>query len=114
MATLEHAHYKVGDSLLNQSLVAGELLSVVLLFFVFFPLRVARLALFKGDTISKDDLHTICKSDAELSDRLKFTLEADSSLVWNTSNISGVVPVGSKIVILHVNEKGKARISNGN
>jgi hypothetical protein len=37
-------------------------------------------------------------------------------VVWNTSNVNRVVPVGSKIVILQVNEKGKgkARISNGN
>ncbi len=114
VAKLEHANYKIGDSLLNQSLVAGELLSVVLLFFVFFPLLVARLALFKGDTISMSDLRTICKPDAELSDRLEFTLEADSSLVWNTSKDCGGVQVSSKKVTLKVNEKGKARISNGN
>jgi hypothetical protein len=102
----------VGDSVFNRWLVAGELLSVVLLFFVFFPLLVARLALFEGETVSVKNLKAACK-DANLAERLSITLTVDSPVHWYPSNISGDVLPDEKTAVLQVDEQGAVKISKG-
>ena len=81
VATLEHSHYDVSKSLLNRVLVTGELLSVVMLFFVFFPLLIARLALFKGETVSLENLRTMTNAKEDLLGKFKFTIKSDSPVI---------------------------------
>lgn len=109
---LDPAH-GVGSDLWNRGTVAFELLSVVLLFLVFFPLLIARLALFEGETISLADLQTACKKDAVLAKRLDLTVTADSGVDWKPSNILGSVLSGEKIAVLEVDEQGTVKISKG-
>jgi hypothetical protein len=112
VATLEHSHYDVSKSLLNRALVTGELLSVVLLFFVFFPLLIARLALFKGETVSLENLSTMAKLEKDLLGKFTFTITSDSPVTWQSPTIGGTIPADTKDVKVVVDERGKAKISN--
>ena len=114
VATLEHSHYDVSKSLLDRVLVTGELLSVVLLFFVFFPLLIARLALFKGETVSLKNLRTMTTVEKDLLGKFTFTINSDSPVTWKTSTVGGTIPADAKTVKVVVDERGKAKISNGN
>jgi hypothetical protein len=93
--------------------VAGELLSVVLFYFVFVPLLVARLALFKGETISRDDLTTMAKINTQPLTPLTLTLKADSPLTWKIEKIPGTVSGDGSFAKLEVNERGEILISGG-
>jgi hypothetical protein len=103
----------VGSDLWNRGTVTFELLSVVLLFLVFFPLLIARLALFEGETISLADLKTACKNKAELAKRLDLTVTADSGVDWNFSNSLVSALSGEKSAVLEVDEQGTVKISKG-
>ncbi len=113
VATFEHTSFDTRDNVFNRWLVAGELLSVVLFYFVFVPLLVARLALFKGETVSRDDLKTMTKIDTELLTPLTLTVQADSPLTWNLMKIPGTVFGDSSSAKLEVDERGKIQISGG-
>jgi len=113
VATFEHGSFDLGDSIFKRWLVAGELLSVVLFYFVFVPLLVARLALFRGETVSRDDLTTMAKIDTQLLTPLMLTLQADSPLTWNPKKIPGTVFGHSGSAKLEVDERGKIQISGG-
>ena len=111
VATFEHTSFETRDNVFNRWLVAGELLSVVLFYFVFVPLLVARLALFRGETISRDDLTTMTKIDTQLLIPLTVTLKADSPLTWKTDKIPGTVLGDGSFAKLEVNERGKILIA---
>jgi hypothetical protein len=114
VATLEHSHYDVSKNLADRGLVTGELLSVVLLFFVFFPLLIARLALFKGETASLENIRTMTDVEKDLPGKFTLTIKSDSSVTWQTSTIGGTIPPDTKDVKVVVDERGKARISDSN
>jgi hypothetical protein len=82
VATLEHTHYVVGSSVWARCLVGGELLSVVLFIVVFFPLLIARLAVFKGELVTVEDVKMICRL------RLGFVMSAEGPVKWSGGQVS--------------------------
>lgn len=88
VATFEHTSFDVKEDAFRHLLVVGQLLSVVLFYFVFLPLLVARLALFKDETVSANDLGTVLQLDVKGLKPLRLKVEADSPLDLIASGIS--------------------------
>ncbi|HKT48623.1 MAG TPA: hypothetical protein VJP87_13955 [Candidatus Acidoferrales bacterium] len=105
VATLDHEHYQIGDSGWGRGLVGGEIISIVLLIIVFFPLLVARLALFDGETVSREEFEKYAKTRGEAPwPNPTITLTADGAVEFKEgANGKG----GSKATIV-VNQSGEA------
>ena len=101
--TLEHGNYTVNTSW-KRALVSSELLSLVLLIVVFFPLLIARLAIFKGDVVSADELKGIFDLQSGL------LVSADCPVKWTVSVDGKHAPVEDKQVRLKLDEKGNPTI----
>lgn len=113
VATLEHTHFQLGDIRFTRVLVGCELVSVVLLIIVFFPLLVTRLAVFEGDMVSLEDLKKFCKPNTEVSSRSDFILAPDSPVSWKISrDVIGTVSVNTREVNVHIDDWGRATIQD--
>jgi magnesium-transporting ATPase (P-type) len=89
--TLEHTTYNA-DTLRRRILLSSEFLSIVLLIVVFFPLLIARLAIFRGDVVSADEL----KGIFDLQNGL--LVSADCPVQWTVSREEKQVPGEKKHV----------------
>ena len=111
VATLEHA-FEVGDGIVERAIVVVELLSVILLFFVFFPLLISRLAMFKGETVTTDDLLRASGKPLEAYEQRAFELKTDFPTNWAINTIPGVVHPDSQSIKLRIKESGKATVES--
>jgi hypothetical protein len=92
VAALSHEHY-IPTTAVSRLAVAGELFSVLSLIFVFFPLLIARLAMFKDETVSPL--------------KFRFRLEAGDDVAWIINDLAGLPkPKHGKRVELNVDEAG--------
>jgi hypothetical protein len=109
VATLDH-EFEVGNGIVERAIVSVELLSVIVLFFVFFPLLISRLAMFKGETVTTDDLLRASDKPLESYEQSAFELRTDFPTNWTINKIPGVVHPGSQSIKLRIKESGKATV----
>lgn len=91
VATFEHSSFDLEQDVFKHMLVIGQLLSVVLFYFVFLPLLVARLALFKGETVSAKELGTVLSLNVNVLKPLRLKVKADSPVELIASGTSAGV-----------------------
>jgi hypothetical protein len=112
VATLEHSHYAVEGHPALQALVAFEIASVVLLFFVFFPMLVGRLAVFKGDVTTEDQLKAFCQPGKPIDPRPAFSLSADEDVEWRLVPEATATVPASPATVVNVSEWGEVTLKN--
>ncbi len=79
VATFEHGHYYMG-SIGAHAIVSLEISSALFLLFVFFPLLVARLAMFHGDTVAAKPL------------AFEARMASGETAIWKVADLEGMKP----------------------
>jgi hypothetical protein len=108
--TFEHSAYEPKTGGL-QLLIGFELFSVIFLFFVFFPLLIARLALFYKETTSVRELKEVLGlkkvndlANAIVAKLTVFTLKADSEVKWEKNGIATSPETNGSLVFATISE----------
>jgi hypothetical protein len=95
VATLDHEHYAFTKPW-SHVVLGTELLSVLLLLAVFFPLLIGRLVMFKGEIASPRDT--------------RISIEADCPIAWRIHGSDGPPPEESATLCLSVDEIASVEI----